>query len=160
MIVFYRRSRSEVFFKKGAVKNFAKFVRKHLCQRLFLNKVAGLRGRRHQTHTHTHTHAHTRKLFCVAKRKKRSKGKKSFKTETTTRLSPSSEFYCFSHSRASRIQKFFLPANNGGQPCFLVFHYPPPPLPPLRFEMHFAGPGLKLSTLSKKRDWHSCFLIF
>ena len=80
VMVFYRSTRSEVFFKKGAVKNFAKFARKHLCQRLFLNKVAGLQGRRHQTHTHTHTHTHarthTRKLFCVAKRKKRSKGKK------------------------------------------------------------------------------------
>ena len=29
--------------EKGALKNFAKFTRKHLCQSLFSNKVAGLR---------------------------------------------------------------------------------------------------------------------
>ena len=53
--------------------------------------------------THTHT------LFCVAKRKKGSKEKKrkSFKAETIKRLSPRSKYYCFSHSRESRIQKYF-----------------------------------------------------
>ena len=30
-------------FKKGALKNFAKFTEEHLCQRLFFNKVAGIR---------------------------------------------------------------------------------------------------------------------
>ena len=39
----YRRSRSEVFCKKGVLENFAKFTGKHLCQGLFFNKVAGLR---------------------------------------------------------------------------------------------------------------------
>ena len=29
-----------VFCKKGVVRNFAKFTGKHLCQSLFLNKVA------------------------------------------------------------------------------------------------------------------------
>ena len=38
----YRSSRLEVFFKKGIHKNFAKFTGKHLCQKLFFNKVAGL----------------------------------------------------------------------------------------------------------------------
>ena len=33
----------EVFCKKGALRNFAKFTGKHLCQSLFFNKVAGLR---------------------------------------------------------------------------------------------------------------------
>ena len=33
----------EVFCKKGALKNFAKFIGKHLYQGLFFNKVAGLR---------------------------------------------------------------------------------------------------------------------
>ena len=28
--------------KKGVLRNFAKFTGKHLCRRLFLNKVAGL----------------------------------------------------------------------------------------------------------------------
>ena len=34
----------EVFYKKGVLKNFAKFTGKHLCQSLFFNKVAGLRN--------------------------------------------------------------------------------------------------------------------
>ena len=39
----YRISRQEVFCKKGFLRNFAKFTRKHLCQSLFFNKVAGVR---------------------------------------------------------------------------------------------------------------------
>ena len=31
-----------MFCKKGVLRNFAKFTGKHLCQRLFCNKVAGL----------------------------------------------------------------------------------------------------------------------
>ena len=38
-----RSSRLEVFCEKGVLRKFAKFTGKHLCQRLFLNKVAGLR---------------------------------------------------------------------------------------------------------------------
>ena len=38
-----RSSCPEVFCKKGVLTNFAKFTGKHLCQRLFFNKVAGLR---------------------------------------------------------------------------------------------------------------------
>ena len=38
----YRRSRSEVFCKKDVLRNIAKFTGKHLCQRFFFNKVAGL----------------------------------------------------------------------------------------------------------------------
>ena len=33
----------EIFYKKGALKNFTKFTGKHLCQSLFFNKIAGLR---------------------------------------------------------------------------------------------------------------------
>ena len=33
----------EVFYKKDALRNYAKFTGKHLCQSLFLNKVVGLR---------------------------------------------------------------------------------------------------------------------
>ena len=36
--------------------------------------------------------------------------KNNFQEETFIRLSPMSKCYCFNHSRASRIQKFFLPA--------------------------------------------------
>ena len=36
-------SHREVFCKKGVLRNFAKFTRKHRCQSLFFNKVAGLR---------------------------------------------------------------------------------------------------------------------
>ena len=32
----------KVFYKKGALKNFAKFTGKRLCQSLFFDKVAGL----------------------------------------------------------------------------------------------------------------------
>ena len=32
----------EVFYKKGTLKNFTKFTVKHLCQSLFLNKIADL----------------------------------------------------------------------------------------------------------------------
>ena len=39
----YRNSRPEVFCKKGVLRNFVKFTRKHLCQSLFLNKITGLR---------------------------------------------------------------------------------------------------------------------
>ena len=63
--------------------------------------------------------------FCIAKRKnchkgkkkkkesdkidtKEKKKKKSLKTETIKRLSPRTKCYCFSHSRASKTQFFFL----------------------------------------------------
>ena len=39
----YRGSRQEVFCRKGALRIFAKFTEKNLCQSLFLNKVADLR---------------------------------------------------------------------------------------------------------------------
>ena len=35
-----RNSHSEVFFKEGALKKVAKFPGQHLCQSIFLNKVA------------------------------------------------------------------------------------------------------------------------
>ena len=38
----FRSSCPEVFYKKGVLRNFAKFIGKHLCQSLFFNKVAGL----------------------------------------------------------------------------------------------------------------------
>ena len=34
-----RSSRPEVFYKKGVLRNFAKFIRKHLRQKLFLIKL-------------------------------------------------------------------------------------------------------------------------
>ena len=42
-LVIVRSSRPEVFCKKDVLKNFAKFTGKHLCQRLFFNKVADWR---------------------------------------------------------------------------------------------------------------------
>ena len=39
-----RSSRLEVFWKKGVLRNFAKFTGKHLCQSLFFNNVAGLKA--------------------------------------------------------------------------------------------------------------------
>ena len=38
-----RNSLPEVFCKKGILGNFSKFTGKHLCQSLFLNKVAAPR---------------------------------------------------------------------------------------------------------------------
>ena len=38
----YRSIHPEVFYKKGVLRNFAKFTGKHLCQSLSFNKVAGL----------------------------------------------------------------------------------------------------------------------
>ena len=43
LIFILRSSCPEVFCKKDVLRNFAKFKGKHLCQRLFFNKVAGLR---------------------------------------------------------------------------------------------------------------------
>ena len=40
--ILFKSSCPEVFCKKAVLKNFAKFTGKHLCQRLFFNKVAGL----------------------------------------------------------------------------------------------------------------------
>ena len=37
----FRSSRPEVFCKIAVLRNFAKFTGKHLCQGLFVNKVAG-----------------------------------------------------------------------------------------------------------------------
>ena len=37
-------NRLELFCKKGVLRNFAKFTGKHLIQRLFFNKVAGLKA--------------------------------------------------------------------------------------------------------------------
>ena len=38
--VAFRSGRPKVFCKKGALSNFSKFTRKHLCQTLFVNNVA------------------------------------------------------------------------------------------------------------------------
>ena len=42
--MFLQRQPPEVLlYKKGVLKNFAKFIGKHLCQILFFNKVTSLR---------------------------------------------------------------------------------------------------------------------
>ena len=71
-------------------------------------------------------------LFCIAKRKKGDKGKKDriskqilLKGMVKILLSPRSKYYCFSHSRASRIRKFFLSANHVGLQYISVFYGPP-----------------------------------
>ena len=58
------------------------------------------------------------------KKEKERKKRKTFKAETIKRLSPRSKCYCFSHSRASRIQTFFWSANHGGRQYLSVFHGP------------------------------------
>ena len=53
---------------------------------------------------HTHTFLGSTKKRRETKKKK----DKSFKAETIKRLSPRSKCYCFSYSRAPRIQIFFV----------------------------------------------------
>ena len=43
MLAVFRSSHQRCSIKKGVLRNFAKFTGKHLCQRLFFNKVACLR---------------------------------------------------------------------------------------------------------------------
>ena len=43
IINIHKRSHQRCSVKKGVLRNFAKFTGKHLRQRLFFNKVAGLR---------------------------------------------------------------------------------------------------------------------
>ena len=38
----FHKQPPEVFCKKDVLRNFAKFTGKHLCQRFFFNKVAGI----------------------------------------------------------------------------------------------------------------------
>ena len=40
---FFRSFRPEVFYKKVVFKTLTEFIRKHLCQSLYFNKVTGLR---------------------------------------------------------------------------------------------------------------------
>ena len=63
-------------------------------------------------------------LFLCSKNKKakQRKKRKSFKAEIIKRLSPRLKCYCFSHSRVSRIQKFFLSPNHVSRQYFSVFH--------------------------------------
>ena len=69
---------------------------------------------------------HGPRLFFRIKKKigKKRKKRKSFKAKTIKRLSPRSKCYYFSHSRASRIQRFSLSANHSGRHSFSVFHGP------------------------------------
>ena len=83
-------------------------------------------------------------LFLRSKKKKRKQRvKRNFKSRNYEsrksqsrnfkRLSPRSKCYCFSHSRDSKIQFFFL-----AQPWWLTILLSVPW--PLHFESHFSGP--------------------
>ena len=39
----FQKQPPEAFYKKGVLKNFAKFTGKYLCQNIFFNKVVGIR---------------------------------------------------------------------------------------------------------------------
>ena len=43
IILYVQKQPPEVFCKKAALRNLTRFIGKHLCQRLFFNKAAGLR---------------------------------------------------------------------------------------------------------------------
>ena len=60
-------------------------------------------------------------LFGIAKKRETKKSKKNFRSSNHSKsvtkvkfLSLRSNLYCLTHSRASRIQKFFLRAKHGG----------------------------------------------
>ena len=67
-------------------------------------------------------------IFPCSKKKKgkQRKARKTFKAETIKRLSLRLKLYCLSHSRESRIQKFFLSANHGVRQYFSIFHFAGP----------------------------------
>ena len=44
MVMWKEERPPELFFKKGVLRNFAKFTGKHLCLSLFFDKVTGLRS--------------------------------------------------------------------------------------------------------------------
>ena len=65
-------------------------------------------------------------LTSLRSKKKKGRQRKKRKVATIKRLSTKSEYYCFNHSRVSRIRKFFLSANYGGRQYFSVFNARPP----------------------------------
>ena len=65
--------------------------------------------------------------------------KKGFQSRNYEKAVTKVKILLFSHSRASRIRKFFLSDNHGGREYFSVFHAPHPLISP-HFEIHFAGP--------------------
>ena len=87
------------------------------------------------------TFLHTKK-----KKGRQRQKRKGFKVETIKRLSLRSKYYCFSHSRASAIRKFFL--STTGQLWWLTVLFSECPSSPAlpspavlpHFEIHFAGP--------------------
>ena len=86
-----------------------------------LNKSYIVQGRRHWG-----VGGHGSPTFLCSKKEKgkQRQARKTFKAETIKRLSLRSKLYCLSHSRASRIKKFFFSANHGGRQYFSVFHGP------------------------------------
>ena len=48
----FQKQLSEVFYKKGILKNFAKFTGKHLCQILLFNKASAFFTEHPWTTTH------------------------------------------------------------------------------------------------------------
>ena len=64
---------------------------------------------------------HLVNVLLIKNKKGKERNSKSFKAETIKRLSPRFKYYCFSHSRACRIQKFFLSPNHGRRQYFSCF---------------------------------------
>ena len=95
-----------------------KYVKLYLIYRLYI--CIYKQGRRHRWGRGSHGPP----TFLRSKKKKgrQREKRKSFKAEAIKRLSPRLKYYCFNHSGASRIRKFFLSANHGGRQYFSVFH--------------------------------------
>ena len=71
-------------------------------------------------------------LFGIAKRKGKQRKIESFKAETIKKLSPRPKCYYFSHSRAPRIQTFFLVSQSRWPAGTFQCSMTPPPWNPFR----------------------------
>ena len=65
-LLLWRSSLPEVFCEKGVVRKFTKFTEKHLCQRLFFNKVAGLKRLWHRFFVSKNTFLYRTPLVAVS----------------------------------------------------------------------------------------------
>ena len=110
---FFKKLRCHFLFKSTPIINAAKL----LCQKPMLRHIRGTGG-----HAPPPSPSPTPNFLRGKKEKGRQRQKrKGFKAEAIKRLlSPRSKYYCFNHSRVSRIRKFSLSANHGGRQYFSV----------------------------------------
>ena len=78
-------------------------------------------------------------LFDIAKRKGKQRKIESFKAETIKKLSPRPKCYYFSHSRAPRIQTFFLVSQSRWPAGTFQCSMAPPPWNPFRLPCEISN---------------------